>query len=411
MLNRLLAPFILLGTLQGSESLGTVDELINAALKNHPSIHSSRQIVLGADAQVAGAKWGYYPTPSVDLSQGAGGRRGTTLRIDQPIWTGGKLDAAVDIAQSQKNESEYALDESAYSLIDTLLRTFQGYLQAQGSLKALQEGRIELETLREMLERRIEAGVSSLADRELLASRISQIDADIRFAQTKRTLSLNQLKLLTGEPVAEDLVLDHPPFEAQTASADRLITDMLSSHPSIKKIVAQIQTAEAEKVRAKAVLWPNVSLRAEHQRGSVYTDSSASDSYLYLNLQMSPGAGLSALSTIQSAESKILRIQFDKLSKEQQLSDTLLANYNNYHSAHDKIEGMRATIDSAQKVFDSYTRLFIAGKRQWLDLVNASRELTGYKTSLSDSEATRTIAAYQLALMRGEIQWKKEGEQ
>jgi adhesin transport system outer membrane protein len=64
---------------------------------------------------------------------------------------------------------------------------------------------------------------------------------------------------------------------------------------------------------------------------------------------------------------------------------------------------MSETIHSAQAVFDSYTRLFIAGKRQWLDLVNSSRELTQYKTSLADLESSLQASAYQLALKRGQI--------
>jgi adhesin transport system outer membrane protein len=118
---------------------------------------------------------------------------------------------------------------------------------------------------------------------------------------------------------------------------------------------------------------------------------------------MSPGAGLSALSGIQSAESKILQVQSDKLTKEMELSDALMRDYEDYHASIDRIDGIDKTIIASQNVLDSYTRLFIAGKRQWLDLVNSSRELTQNKLTLADLKATLVVSAYRLSLKNGNI--------
>jgi adhesin transport system outer membrane protein len=124
---------------------------------------------------------------------------------------------------------------------------------------------------------------------------------------------------------------------------------------------------------------------------------------MYISAQMSPGAGFSSLSNIQSAEAKILQAQFDQQSKERELTDAGVRDYSSYKTAQERINSMDETIRSAQAVFDSYTRLFIAGKRQWLDLVNSSRELTLNKVSLADLKATYAVSAYQLALKRGQI--------
>jgi adhesin transport system outer membrane protein len=109
------------------------------------------------------------------------------------------------------------------------------------------------------------------------------------------------------------------------------------------------------------------------------------------------------LSGIQSAESKILQVQSDKLTKERELSDSLMQDYDNYHASMDHIDRMNKTIEASQNVLDSYTRLFIAGKRQWLDLVNSSRELTQNKLTLADLKATLVVSAYRLSLKSGNI--------
>jgi adhesin transport system outer membrane protein len=88
---------------------------------------------------------------------------------------------------------------------------------------------------------------------------------------------------------------------------------------------------------------------------------------------------------------------------EKELIDGLLSDYNSYEMANSRISIVKESIVSAQNVLESYTRLFLAGKRQWLDLVNTSRELTQYKIELSNLQTTKSILAYKLALKNGQI--------
>ena len=394
---------VLLPILHGSEEChNSVDNLIQDTLSNHPSIALSRQTIIGADAQVAGAKWGYYPTPSIDVTQSSG-RRGTTFRVDQPLWTGGKIDASVGLAQAPKVESEIGLHESAYTLTSNFFTIVQNYTQAQRSIEVLKDGKKQLEAFEAMVNRRIDAGVSSQADKELIRSRLNQINADLTAATLKQDVSRSQLELLMGNQLQCDTLIQPrstmknlPPFEV-------LLSQMKAYHPTLKKLSAQIKTAEAERVKAQVAVWPNVSLRAEHQSGSIYYDQSVTNNLIYLAVQASPGAGLSAMSNIESAQSKVLQIQYEKLSKERELTDLMMRDYNDYRTAVDRMEGMQKTIDASQKVLDSFTRLFIAGKRQWLDLVNTSREVTQNKLAVADLEATLVVSSYRLALETGEL--------
>jgi len=394
---------VLLPILHGAEEChNSVDTLIQNTLAQHPGITMSRQAIIGADAQVAGAKWGYYPTPSVDVSQSSG-RRGTTFRVDQPLWTGGKIDASVGFAQAQKEESEIGLLENSYMLASNFLTIVQNYTQAQRSIKALKDGKKQLESFESMVNHRIDAGVSSQADKELIRSRLSQITSDLTAAMLKQDFSRSQLEVVMGKELACDALIQPrseikklPPFEV-------LLVQMKAYHPTLKKLSAQIKTAEAEKVKAQTAVWPTVSLRAEHQSGSIYYDQSITNNLIYFSVQASPGAGLSAMSNIQSAQSKVLQIQYEKLSKERELTNLMLGDYNDYRTAMERMEGMRKTVDASQKVLDSFTRLFIAGKRQWLDLVNTSREVTQNKLAVADLEATLVVSSYRLALETGEL--------
>ena len=67
------------------------------------------------------------------------------------------------------------------------------------------------------------------------------------------------------------------------------------------------------------------------------------------------------------------------------------------------------TITASQKVMESYKRLFLAGKRQWLDLVNSSREVTQNLVQLAAFRATLITANYRLALQQGDMDFEFQG--
>jgi len=378
-----------------------ISDVIQMALKTHPSISASREILKSAEAQVEGAKWNYFPTPSIELSQ-TSSQSATIYRIEQPLWTGGKLDAAKDFALSKKGESEATLEESAYSLASTVIYTLHTLIQSEKNLQAIIEGKRQLQALQRMLSRRIDAGVSSRADGELLKSRLLQVNTDLKVALSKRNIAIAQIELLINQPLRCDIEFSDS-YRSSDLSLESAIEEMMRTHPALKKLSTQVALSEAEKKKAQSIFWPNVSLRAEHQSGSLYNNTHSSENLFYVSVSLSPGAGLSALSNVESAKSKVLQTRYEVLSKKLELSNEMMQDYDDYHSALERIEGMKESIEASQNVLESYTRLFLAGKRQWLDLLNSSRELTRNQMSLADLEANVWLLDQLLYLKSGKM--------
>ena len=381
-----------------------VNELVSMVIKNHPSIKMQEHMIRGADAQIESAKWNYFPTVSFSANQGVNQDKlwdGTAV-VSQPLWTGGKLDANYDMAVANRYNSESGLGESGYMLVDTLLNALKTYLKAQGDLEALSEGQKQLNILKDMLARRIEAGVSSKSDMELLRARLYQMQTDINYAKASMQASLSQIELLTNHDFKGNLEV-----EGRTAfdvdSLEKLIKSMIKTHPTLKKYDALIDYAEAEKSQAEAVFMPNVSLKVERGAGSndYYYNDSTRETRVYVSVDASFGAGLSAVSGIEQAEAKIMQLRQEKLSTQQDLINKIMFAYNDYISSSSRVNSQSGSISSSQKVFESYTRLFLAGKRQWLDLVNTSRELTQNEMAFADTKSTLMVSAYQLLLLSG----------
>ena len=378
-------------------------ELLNEILLSHPSIQASSEAIKGSDARIDSAKWGYYPTPSVEMSVKDKDRYTTVARLDQPLWTGGKLDSAYDIATSKKNETMYEFQETSYKLIENFLSILQNYTTSKANIVELEKGLKTLNEFGEMLDRRVDAGVSPYADKELINSRIKQINSDLIVAKNKYKVSLLQIEQLLshtmkcGINVSSVNVLESDDIEI-------LIKKMLDTHPSFKKIAHQIKTAQFELESTKSSVMPDLKLRAEHQRGSLYDDNiNLSQNLIYATFSVTTHAGLSAFSNVEAAKVKVHQIDFQKQTLEKELTDGVLTDYNNYLVATSKIDTLKSSIISSSNVLDSYSRLFVAGKKQWLDLVNASRELMQYNVDLSNQIALKQILEYKIALKTGRI--------
>lgn len=98
----------------------------------------SQEAIKVAKERVDSAFWGFFPTPSVDVSSRDSDRYTTTARLDQPIWTGGKLMSKYDMANSQEQENFFALQENSYTLIENFLSILESYMQAQSNIEQLQ---------------------------------------------------------------------------------------------------------------------------------------------------------------------------------------------------------------------------------------------------------------------------------
>lgn len=97
----------------------TLEALIQDALATHPSTQSQRAQLASAMAGLESARRQFYPTPSVSLENAAtrstdalyqSDQRVTTLRLEQPLYTGGRLSAGTDKAQASLKQSQAALE-------------------------------------------------------------------------------------------------------------------------------------------------------------------------------------------------------------------------------------------------------------------------------------------------------------
>lgn len=378
------------------------EDLISKAINHHPSIQMSQEAFKMSEEELNSAKWQYFPTPSVDFSNSTKNDQ-VVAKLEQPIWTGGKLDSQYDMALSNKAESGYTLEESKYKLVERILNLIQAYSQGKSAEISLKEGYDRLSGFQDMIDRRVESGISSQSDKILLNSRLIQIKSDLVNAKSKKTLALKQLSLLIGENI-ENINFTLDKYNFDNNQSNLLIDDMTKFHPTLKKMDEQLKNSIIKISKEESALYPTISLVAEHKSGDVYTENTTeSDNAIYLSLKATTGAGLSLFSNVEKAKLNTKRVKSEKDTKEQELIDAFVIDYNNMILAKEKLINLKQNLELSLELFESYKRLFIAGKKQWLDLVNSSKEIMDISVSYRDTKELYTILKYKIALQTGQI--------
>jgi adhesin transport system outer membrane protein len=185
-----------------------------------------------------------------------------------------------------------------------------------------------------------------------------------------------------------------------------LIERALANHPALRRAEADIEAALSEAEKQRAVLWPTLSLQGEHR---VYSGNSGIDSsQVFLALQYQPGAGLSAGAQARAAEARAASLRDTLEAIRRDLVDGLRVDHERHRAAQGRVRDVQSTVDASTKILASYRRLFMAGKRSWLDVVNAARELTLAEQSLADLGAILAVGSYRMKLRAGDVSWKQE---
>jgi len=374
------------------------DELLFKGLNSHPSIIVSKKLILGADLQLSSAKWGYYPTPTVDIARSSNNTR-TTFRLDQPLWAGGKIDAIRDKARSQKNEATYVHAESQFQLIEDYLNTLQKYLQAQDKIDIMQNGVTQLESIMQTIDRMIAAGELSMADKNLLNTRISDIHSSLEITQAEFDVAKIQFEILTGYKIDCNISFNRSPIFSENINIELLVDEALNFHPSLKILNSKIEVAKSDVDSAESTLWPTLKLRGEHRKGALYDgDSATEENLVYLVLEMSTGAGASALSNIERSKINVLKVKNQKLSKEKEVLDGLMNNYTRFIAVKNNIDILTNDIKIAEKVFKSNKRMFFLQQKKWIEVVNALSALNKKKISKAQLSGEYKSLEMKLAL-------------
>lgn len=383
--------------------LSSIDEglvrVFSQVITKNPQVLIKQSELKTAGYELDAADWGRYPTLGLD-SQLRSGQREAVARIEQPLWTGGKINGQVRLSSAGEKQAKYALVETQLRLMLETADVYFDILRLDSRLTAAEDNVIEHAKLQGLIERRVAAQINPETDLVLASSRMSQAINDK--VTLKRQLSDAKVKLenLLGESLKTVSV----PAEILSASRSLLWLEQkaLAFSPTRKRLLAEVDKASAETRLARSQVMPSLVLGYE-QRFSNQNDASVDNNQVYLALNVQTGAGLSSVATVNAAASRRTAVLDSISSHERELKQSIDSEWIKAETFAEQLIPIKSTVAASEEVVASYLRQFRVGKKSWLDVMNAQREKVQSYNLLADTQMPLQLSRLRLLLLTGQI--------
>jgi adhesin transport system outer membrane protein len=400
---------LLLSSVHDKAAAQDVPELIQAAVSHHPLLRTQQGRRDAAQAGIEAARWQFWPTPSISVesaassggnSTGRGGDLVGTLRVQQPLWTGGRLTGNLSRAEARALTAEAELQEAKQQLALRVSQSWSEVLVAQYKLRAYDNGLAMHQRLLSLVRRRVAEGVSAQADVALASSRLSTLQAEHDAVTAQQNTALERLRSLTGRPLNAQVLAQarRADLPAHAESLPALLESARALSPQLAKARSQAKVAQTEVALARAALSPEVYVRLERQFGNSSPGQQSQQSRIYVGLNSAFGGGLSSLSGIEAAVAQQRAAQEEEEVQLLALQEQLQADYTLATTAQIRRTGLESARQATADVSESYERQFLAGRKQWQDLMNAAREQTQSEVQLADAVGAQQLANWRLAI-------------
>ncbi|OQY30144.1 MAG: hypothetical protein B6244_00840 [Candidatus Cloacimonetes bacterium 4572_55] len=272
-------------------SVNSTDDCIEIALENNQNIKLYEERLKGAKAQILEATSTALPHISfqglytrlgnntgfplgqdstggepVRIKMTPDGNWTAKLTLDQVIYSGGKVGAALHGAKYYRLAADRELDATRQGIILQALRAYYLVLLAKQLVHVNEESLQQVEASLEDMKHRRDKGVAS--DFDVLRAEVETANTKpglIR-ANNDLTLSLAQLKLVLGlDPLDEVNISGELGYIPLIITLEEAIQSALDNRPEIEGIEANIEGMKSIEKFSRSGLMPQINLQANYQ--------------------------------------------------------------------------------------------------------------------------------------------------
>lgn len=386
-----------------------IRDWLREAINSHPAIRSALQREGASLSEVEVARWQYFPTPSVDFQSrdGVSGRGTGFVRLQQPLYTGGRLGHQLDRATAASRASGMAVEEERRTIALRVVQATGDARAAALKRQAYRESAASHVEFLSLVQRRVNEGLSPRGDIVLARTRLASVRADLESAEVQLDQALSRLEQLLGRPLeaveyaalrADDI--DDAGSDWAMPAVEELVTAALQASPTVRRGLAQLEAARAEAGVARARRLPEVYVRAEHARDG----GGSGQSQIYLGVSSNFGAGLSDRAALSAADQLVQAQQAEVDARRREVVEQVRAEHLAASAGDRRVGVLADSANFSATVVQAWQRQFLAGRKTWQDLMNAAREKAQADVALGEATAARWVSVHRLRLLTEDLE-------
>lgn len=393
-----------------------IDMLITQSIQTHPLVGSARAEQQATNVSIRAAKLNMLPAPTFSSGYDRDDGMVSQLQIRQSLWTGGKLTANVNQAVfDDKAATEYVYEQQN-QVAKTTIEAWQSYITAVSKQRVYYDNLQLLAEFEAMMQRRVNQGVSARIEMDLVTNRILQEQNAYQGAVEQQRIAIARLEQITGRRLTA-VELPVPNLSELVSRAkgysqafERMAFDQASFYnPTVVKEHYRVEAAKQGVKSLQSSRYPTLYAQYEYDyyHDNNNNNNDDNDGEFSVGLSYDPGAGLSNLALAQASEARVNSLVQSKEASRRLVLETIQTQYQQFASAQDQERSLIAAVAGAQIVVSSYRRQFIAGRKSWLEVLNAVREHSQYQAQLVESRSSIIGTYYKLQVDFGMMSWQQ----
>ncbi len=372
-------------------------------IRRNPAVQGKREEVRAQGFQLRSARARWLPSlgASAATVEDSGLDGQASFRVEQPLWGFGKLTGGVSVARAALSAEERDLLR--------VQREFMGevtdaYLRIQGLLAEIavvEENVLEHERLLAHMHRREAGQLASEADVQLGQSRLIQARSQRLRLKSDLQNARATLNALTVAPLAS--LPPVPPRLLELPSLEILKAEALAGDAALLHSEAQAASAQAQARLAKAEGRPDLLLRAETNFIENPLSAAGGPRVGLVVRSSLEGIGLVNYRRGQGADARAAAAAQEVAFTRAQLLRDLTTLTERLELLKSLEAAQEAAVASVRVTVDSYLRLYDAGRKSWLDVLNIQRELTDQRLQRVQFKTERAQVTLALAVRAGRL--------
>lgn len=393
----------------------TLRDALAAAYANNPTLQAARAQLRATDELVPQALAGRRPGVSAFANAGKastsanGGDasnltpRSIGIQIDQPLWTGGRVDASVSSAENQILAQRASLRGTEQ---DVLLQGATAYGDVFRDQAVLE---LSINNVR-VLERQLQATRDRFEVGEVTRTDVAQAEARLAIAEAERTRA--EAALAASRAAYENVVGEMPGTLVEPAAFAQLPgsrgdAQALSreQNPNVRAARFAEAAARSEVDRAKAERWPSIDVTASHSRDH---DSSTlinrtEDTRIVANLTVPLYQAGAEYSGIRQTKQVAVQRRNELSRAERDVLEAATSSWENLLATRAQIQSLEAAVRAAEIALEGVREEASVGARTTLDVLDAEQELFGARVDLVGARRDYIVASFQVANAVGRL--------
>ncbi|MEK6700356.1 MAG: TolC family protein [Nitrospirota bacterium] len=392
----------------------TLQDCIDTALRNHPSIRAANEAVNAADAKVSQSASSYFPQVrastgySHNQSTGAIGPTvtkdyTTSLSVNQTLYDFGKTGHALDATRASRRSLEFDQERVVQDVILNVKQSYFALLAADKLATVSQKSLDKAESHYRQAQAFFRAGSKPKYDVtrtevEVNNARLELINARNNAKIGKITLN-NAMGTDPGADISVEDVLSEP---TEVSSLERALTEALKSKPELLKADADILAAQ-ERVKAEQSNYlPSLSASGSYNWSSGTSEGNFLGTDIRQDVGNSWNAGIMlsiplfegglTRGRVSEARANLLVLEARRESLRQSILLEVNRAFADLESATARVDVMQTALKKASENLDLAQGRYEAGVGPYIEVTDA--QVASLK---AETDHVQALYDYQLA--------------